>query len=142
MLWINRHAVAVVAVLVAVIGTVGVFLFARPTYQPAVTSKTVDMTTQVHYTIAQVRPAFAAQGILLVRRSGAGGTSYFSDKRPGQAGDSFLVTIFDPNATIGFCTVCAAIPYETRLGNLLVSYGGQDPALLGKIRAAVAAVKH
>ena len=38
--------------------------------------------------------------------------------------------------------VVAAIPYETRLGNLLVSYGGQDPALLSKVKAAVAAVKH
>jgi len=140
--WIYRHAVAVVAVAVALVGTAGVFVFAKPTYQPAVTSKTVDMTTQDHYTIAEVRPAFAAQGIVLIRRSGAGGTTYFSDKHPGVAGDSLLVTIFDPHAKVGFCTVCAAIPYEQRLGNLLVSYGGRDAGLLSKVRAAVAAVKH
>jgi hypothetical protein len=140
--WLGSHRIAVGVVAAALIATAGLFALARPAYHARVTEKLVDMRHEDHYRPAEVMRAFATQGIALVRVNHDGGTSFYKGRHLGPADDSFLVTLIDPNVTVGFETGTRKIGYEQRLGNLDVSFGWHDDTLVGRIKAAMKAVKH
>jgi hypothetical protein len=129
--------VAVSLVLVAVCATAGFFAFARPRYEPAVTSKTIDMSSREHYTALQVKSAFAAHGIALVERNSENGFTFYSNvRRLGAKDDGFLVTIYRPSMKISFGTTGPKPRFEKLVGNVDVYYGGLSPAFADRVAAA------
>jgi hypothetical protein len=139
--WLRTHLVALAVVLTALVGMAGAFAFARPKYQPRVSIQTVRMSSEPHYTAAQVTDAFAQQGITLLRRSSQSGTTFFADKRPGAKDDAFLVTVFSPGATVGFGTSDPKPLYEKRVGNVHVSYGGNSTTFAARVARAAANIQ-
>jgi hypothetical protein len=136
MLRLRAHLLAVVLVVAAVAGTAAVFLFARPEYRPRDTSVDVDMTTQSHYTGAEVVRAFATQGIRLVLRNRLDGLTIYSE--PGSGPSAFQVTIFPPTSSVSFPTGGVKAMFEKHVGNVDVSYGGHSTAFAARVAAATA----
>lgn len=60
-----RHVVGMLLIVSAVVATVGVFTFARPTYHPPNESKMIDFSRETYYAPAAVRRAFRTHGIAL-----------------------------------------------------------------------------
>ena len=143
MSWLSRHLIAVVVVCVAAASVGAVFAFARPTYHPT-TDKRVEMQGQRHYSVAEVKRAFAAHGIVFRHASRSGtaarGLTVLGDVKPGTRDDAFTVTLFGPESTVWFGPA-APQGYDARLGNLVVYYGWTNRAFLAKVKAAVADLK-
>jgi hypothetical protein len=138
--WVSRHVIAVAAVLVAVAATGGVFAFARPTYRPSSPYTLVNMNGQRHYTVAQVRQAFASHGLVInsVAKSDTGLT--ILDQRHGRIAPDWTISLFGTESTVSFGPkLDPAQGYESRFGNVAVLYGDPHPnqALLARIKAAV-----
>lgn len=126
----------------------GVFAFARPTYRPSSPYTLVNMNDQRHYTVAQVRQAFASHALRLDRqtRVGSGKHGFIVLTLPLQDGQapSFTVTLFGTEGTVSFGPkLDPAKGYESRFGNVGVLYGDPHPnqALLARIKAAVSDLK-
>jgi len=121
-----------------------VFVFARPAYHPSSPDTLVNMNDQPHYTVAQVRKAFASHALRLGRESRDGNAKHgfvvlSLPLHDGQA-PSFTVTLFGTESTVSFGPKLDSTQgYETRFGNLSVLYGDPhpNPALLARIKAAV-----
>lgn len=137
---VRRHAFAVGGVGASVLALASVFAFARPEYRPPGTV-TVDMAGQRHFSVAQVRHAFARRRITLVRRSTLRGTVFFGRASPPRV-DGFTVTVYDPRATVTFRSSHDSTVYERRVGNVDVFYGGDDRAFAARVEAAVEALRH
>ena len=133
-----RYPVSIAIVLVALLATIGVFLFARPQYRPAEQHE-IDMATRHHYTSAEVQRVFAAHGLPLTyaRHSGKG--------------DSYLLMLFEtpvPNPTSQLYVYLAgpatkvswgpedATSWEQRSANLQIHYGGANERMLAQVKAA------
>jgi hypothetical protein len=142
--WVSRHVVAVTVVLFAVAAMGGVFAFARPTYRPSSPYTLVNMKGQRHYTVAQVRQAFASHALRLARTSRDGnakhGMTFLSPALKGGHAPDFTATLFGTESTVSFGpNLDPAKGYESRFGNVSVLYGDPHPnqALLARIKAAV-----
>jgi hypothetical protein len=55
-----RHPLTLLMVLVAVVGTAGVFVFARPAYRPQYESEMIDFSKPHYHSPAEVRQAVDA----------------------------------------------------------------------------------
>jgi hypothetical protein len=135
---VTRNAI-VVALVSTVVAIGAIFCgFARPALLTS-GSVTVKMATRHHYAPAVVRAAFAAQGIVLLRRNvTSDGTVNFSGAHRGHADDAFLVTLFGASAMVQFGNAAPKPLYDARFGNLNVTYGGINGAFLARVKAAVA----
>jgi hypothetical protein len=142
MTWFRTQLAAVGIVLLALVGAASVLTFAHPTYSARVTSKTIDMSSESHYTSGQVTKAFAEHGIRLIRRKGDHGTIFFADMSLDRKDDGFLVTIFNPQAKVMFGTGYSAPKplYEKRVGNVMVGYGGHNATFAARVAAATEAI--
>jgi predicted small integral membrane protein len=140
--WIQRHAVAVAAIAAALSATAGIFVVARPAYHPRVTDVLVDMTKEDHYTVAEIRAAFARESLRLYVLSTENGIVNLSTQRHGPS--AFLVSIFAPTSKVDFTAPGVGVHalVERRVGNVMISYGGHDRALAARIEAAADALKH
>jgi hypothetical protein len=107
-----------------------------------VTDVVVDMAKEDHYTVAEVKDAFAAQGLRLHRLGGRDGILDLSTQRAGPA--DFLVTLFGPKRKVLLTAPGVGVhaPVERRLGNVLITYGGHDDRLTARIEAAADALAH
>jgi hypothetical protein len=138
-----RYPVSLALVLVALLATIGVFIFARPQYKP-VEQKTIDMATRHHYTSAEVQRVFAAHGLPLTYARHMG------------KGDNYLLMLFEtpvPNPTTqlyvdlaGPATKVSWGPqdktsWEQRSANLLIHYGGANERMLAQVKAAAAELR-
>ena len=143
--WVSRHVASVAVVLFAVAALGAVFVFARPAYHPSSPYTTVNMRDQRHYTVAQVRQAFAAHALWLPRTSANGnanrGLTVLSPTLRGGLAPQYTVTLFGTEATVSFGPKLEPQQgYESRFGNAAVLYGDPHPdhTLLARIEAAVA----
>jgi hypothetical protein len=142
--WVSRHALAVAVVLVAVAATGGVFAFARPTYRPSSPYTLIDMSNQRHYTVAQVRHAFASHGLPINSVTGSGDREsgiIILDQRRGRMAPDWTISLFGPESQVSFGPkLDPKSGYESRFGNVSVLYGDPHPdrAVLARIEAAVA----
>ena len=138
-----RYPVSVAIVLVAVLATMGVFLFARPQYRPA-EQKTIDMSARHHYSSVEVQRVFAAHGLPLTYARHMG------------KGDSYLLMLFEtpvPNPTSQLYVDLAGpaakvswgpedkISWEQRSANLLIHYGGANERMLAQVKAAASELR-
>jgi hypothetical protein len=121
----------------------GVFAFARPTYRPSSPYTAVNMNGQRHYTVAQVKHAFASHGLVInsVTRSGDRRTGLtILDQRHGRIAPDWTISLFGTESTVSFGPkLDPKNGYESRFGNVSVLYGDPHPnqALLARIKAAV-----
>ena len=134
-----RHPLTLLVVLVALLATAGVFVFARPAYQPEFESKTIDFSEVTYYSPASVRRAFAAEGIRLREASRVGGMLILSDT-PGQLTADALNVVVGPRTGSGSYGP-ELESYDERFGNVLVTYGGEDAQLVEQVEAAVDALR-
>lgn len=130
-----RHPLTLLVVLVALVATAGVFVFARPEYQPDYESEPIDFSKQHYYSPASVRQAFASEGIRLHEASRVGGMVILSTTPDRLTADA-------PNVVVGPRTGKGSYgpeleSYDERFGNILVTYGGGDERVLDRVRAAV-----
>jgi hypothetical protein len=138
-----RYPVSLAIVLVAVLATMGVFLFARPQYRP-VEQKTIDMSTRHHYSGVEVRRVFAAHGLPLTYARHMG------------KGDSYLLMLFEtpvPDSTTQLYVSLAGpatkvswgpkdeTSWEQRSANLLIHYGGANERMLAQVKAAASELR-
>lgn len=136
-----RYPISILVVLLAVIATASVFAFGRPEYHPRYESKMIDFSDVHYYSPATVRRAFAAEGIAL-RYSADGpgmGSAWLSNEpKPWQA--SALQVVIGPRKGKGSFGP-KLVSYDERFGNVMVTYGGTDETLRGRIDDAVAALR-
>ena len=141
---VARHLLAASIVLAAVVITGTVFVFARPQYRPAVTTKNYDMATRPHYTVRQVRAAFAAHGIDLryqhLLPGDHGASMWALSAVPATEADTshLNVSVFGPRAKVGWAITHQRL--ETIRGNVGATYDGSNDDVLRRAKAAVAAL--
>ena len=130
-----RHPLTLLVVLVALLTGGGVFVFARPEYQPDYESEMIDFSKQHYYSPASVRQAFAAEGIRLREASRVGGMIIFSTTPDLLTADALNVVVGPRMGRGSYGPVLES--YDERFGNVLVTYGGGDKRLLDRVKAAV-----
>jgi hypothetical protein len=141
-----RHAVVTSIVVVALVVTASVFVFARPRYVPEHQSKTLDMTKRHHVTVQQVQRAFRAQGIHLDYGGrlyeGAPGTWLVSLAAVPAPVDStnVQVSVFGPKSKVGWGETHSG--YEALFDNVGVTYDGSSDDVLRRAKAAVADLRN
>jgi len=138
-----RYPVSLALVLVALLATIGVFIFARPQYRPAV-QRTIDMSTRHHYTSAEVQRVFAAHGLPLTYARHMG------------KGDSYLLVLYEMpgiNPTTQLYVHLAGpatkvdwgpkdeTSWEQRSANLEIHYGGPNELMLAQVKAAASELR-
>ena len=119
---------------------VAVFAFARPEYRAADASEMIDFSTRHYYSPDTVRSAFAEQGIRLRVTSTFYGLVSLSNVRPPVRAEALQVNVGPRTSTGSWGPELE--PYDERFGNLLVTYGDDDEALLEKVEAAVVALRY
>jgi hypothetical protein len=134
-----RHPLTLLVVLVAVVATAGVFVFARPEYQREYQSEMIDFSKQRYYSPATMRRAFAAEGIRLREASRSRGMLILSNTPRQLTADALNVVIGPRTGTGSYGPELE--PYDERFGNVLVTYGGDDAQLLERVSAAVDALR-
>jgi hypothetical protein len=135
-----RHSVAIGVVLAAVAATAGVLVFARPEYHPPYESKMIDFSKERYVSPATVRQAFAAHGIRLVVGDAPGkGTAWLCNERVPCMADALQVMV-GPRTGRGSWGPKLE-PYDERFGNVFVTYGGHDEALLKRVQSAVSQLR-
>lgn len=137
-----RHLLATTMVVAAFAIVAAVFVFARPQYRPYET-KNYDMATRPHYTVREVREAFAAHGVDLRYQSllpGANGAWMVSLAAvPFPVDVSHLnVSVFGPRAKIGWNTSHQRL--EAIRGNVAVTYDGRSGDVVRRAKAAIASL--
>jgi hypothetical protein len=135
-----RHLVGVLLIASMLLVTVGVFTFARPQYHSPNESKTIDFSKEGYYPLAVVKRAFAAHGIVLhPGASPAPGFAWLGGGPPPFPAASLQVLVAPHNGRGSWGPKLE--PYDERFGNVFVSYGGHDDALLRRIDAAVSDIR-
>ena len=134
-----RHPLTLLVVLVALLTGAGVFVFARPEYQPDFESEMIDFSKQHYYSPASVRQAFAAEGIRLREASRVGGMIILSTTPDRLTADALNVVVGPRTGRGNYGPELES--YDERFGNVLVTYGGRDRRLLDRVKAAVAVLR-
>jgi hypothetical protein len=134
-----RHPLTLLVVLVALLATAGVFLFARPEYRPDYESEMIDFSKQHYYSPSSVRQAFAGEGIRLGETSRVGGMIILSTTPDPLTADALNVVVGPRTGRGSYGPELES--YDERFGNVLVTYGGDNERLLGRVKAAVDALR-
>jgi hypothetical protein len=134
-----RHPVPFLVVLTALLVTSGIFVFARPQYEPRYASEMIDFSKRRYYSPGTVRRAFAAEGVRLEVASRFSGMLTLSDAPRPLTADTLQIVIAPRNGSGSWGPKLE--PYDERFGNVLVTYGGTDAKLLLRVEAAVAALR-
>lgn len=134
-----RYWISLAIVGSLVVATAGLFVFARPGFDRERGSEMVDFSEVRHYSAATVRAAFASHGISLREASRFGGFVTFSTETRPLRADALQVVVGPPSGAGSFGPELE--PYDERFGNVLVTYGGSDAALVERVDAAVDALR-
>jgi len=129
-----RYRISAAVVLGALAGVSAVFLFARPVFRPQYESEMIDFAQRDYYGPQRVRQAFEARSVRLRYRTGFAGFLSFSNT-PSFTADSLQVNIAPRTGKGSWGPRLEA--YDVRFGNIFVSYGGDDRALLQRVQSAV-----
>lgn len=134
-----RITLAIVAVALA---TTGCFLaFGLPRVpNPSEDQRQVDFARVHHYSMALVRRTFAAHGIELRYSIKDLFVVWLTDVRPPVPDSGLYILVATKRSKGASWGPKPAGEYDQPVGNLLVHYGGHDPAILARVKAAVAAL--
>ena len=130
-----RHPLTLLVVLVALLTAAGVFVFARPEYQPEDESELIDFSKQHYYSPSSVRQAFATEGIRLREASRVGGMIILSTSPDRLTADALNVVVGPRTGRGSYGPRLES--YDERFGNVLVTYGGEEERVLDRVKAAV-----
>lgn len=138
-----RYRVSLAIVLVALAATGGFLGLGLPRVPNNDNQRPVDLAHVHHYSAALVRRTFAAHGLELRYSIKDLYVVWLTDIRPPTpVPDSALYVLLptkrDRSVSWG---PKPAHEYDQPVGNLLVHYGGHDPAILAKLEATVAALQ-
>jgi hypothetical protein len=135
-----RYRFTLAIVLAAVAATAGFLAFGLPR-KNAPNQRTVDLAHVHQYSPAVVRRTFAEHGIRLRYASDPGVMPIWLSATPLPVPVGGLYV----NVVEGMRSVSwgpkPAHQYDQPVGNVLVHYGGSDPATLAAVKAAVAALR-
>jgi hypothetical protein len=134
-----RRPLTLLVVVVALLAGAGVFVFARPEYQPDYESEMIDFSKQHYYSPASVRQAFATEGIRLREANRVGGMIILSTTPDLLTADALNVVVGPRTGRGSYGPELET--YDERFGNVLVTYGGKDKRLLDRVKAAVAVLR-
>ena len=135
MSFVARHVAAILIVLAGCLAALGVFAFARPQSHPLYESKMIDFSKQYHYSPSIVRRAFLARSVKLYAGDSpdVGMATFSSD--PTFHAAALQVMVGPRTGTGSFGPKLES--YDERFGNVMVTYGGHDEQVIGRIKAAV-----
>ena len=131
----NRHPVPVLVALAALLAAAVVFAVVRPEYEGQYDSGMIDFSTQHYYAPSTVRGVFASRRIKLFAGEQPAPGAFTLSGDPRFFADALQVQVGPRTGTGSWGPKLE--PYDVRFGNLLVTYGGHDEQLLGRVRAAV-----
>jgi hypothetical protein len=135
-----RHPISSGVVFSALLATAFVFTFARPQFHPAIEVENINLGREPHSSVADVRAAFAAEGISFDHTSGGPDvtTTWLGVGPPPWADASLYVIVFPEKGVLGLGHGdWEDAVFERRVGNVLVHYGGADEFTLGRVKAAL-----
>jgi hypothetical protein len=136
MAFLLRYPISLVVVFGAFLATAAVFAFARPEYHPPYESKMIDFAKVHYYSPSAVRRTFAEHGIRLYAGAAPGkGWAWFGHGPAPFPADSLQVMVAARRGKGSWGPKLE--PYDARFGNVFVSYGGRDSALLTRVKSAV-----
>ena len=131
-----RYPLSIIVVAAALVATGAVFMFARPQYHPPNESKMIDFSKVDYRSPGAVRSAFADHGITLHAGAAPGkGWVWFGGRPAPFPADSLQVIVAARRGKGSWGPKLE--PYDARFGNVFVSYGEHDPALLARVKSAV-----
>jgi hypothetical protein len=132
-----RYRISLAIVIAALATVAGVFALARPGYDPERGSEMIDVAEMDRVPLTDVRAAFAKQGLPLRYEYGDRDVLMLSSQSGPLSTDTFYVYyVAKRSGRIGWGPELED-GWEKRFGNLLVHYGGEDEAMLARVRAAV-----
>jgi hypothetical protein len=129
-----------VLALVAVLAATGAFLSYALTRPLDPDQRTVDLARVHHDSVADVRRAFAAQGIRLPHVTDDGVVVWLSVMRAPVPDSSLYVLVGGRTGTMSWGPK-PRTGYDETMDNLLVHYGGGDARTLAAVEAAVASLR-
>ena len=135
---VARYPVAFVTLLAACALLAAELTLARPQYHPRYESKMIDFSKQRYYSPALVRRTFAAKGVQLRLTTRFSGITMFNTV-PVPRADALHVLVAPRTGTGSWGPKLE--PYDERFGNVMVTYGGRDVALLDRVKTAVASLR-
>jgi hypothetical protein len=131
----SRHPIPVFVAIAALVATAIVFVGARPESDSQRGSTMIDFSTEHYYSPNIVRAIFASRRIKLYAGEQPAPGTFALSGDPRFFADALQVQVGPRTGTGSWGPKLE--PYEERFGNVLVTYGGHDEQLLGRIRAAV-----
>jgi hypothetical protein len=133
-----RHLAGALLICTALVGTAGVFTFAKPVYSPPNASKTIDFSKTDYFSPRLVHAAFARHGIVL-RGIKQDGFELLSNRKPPWPAASLQLAIAPRHGKGSWGSKLET--YDERFGNVFITYGGHDENLLRRVEAAVADIR-
>jgi hypothetical protein len=137
-----RYPISASVVGSALLAAVCVFAFARPQFQPAIEVENINLAQEPHHSVADVRVAFAAEGIVFDHIVREQDSTAWVGVGPSPWADTSLYVILFPeqgNLGLGHGDWEGGV-FESRVGNALVHYGGSDERTLERVQAVTASL--
>ena len=132
-----RYRVSLAIVIAVGAAVAGVFGFARPEYDSERGSKMIDIAELHHYPLADVRAAFAKHGLPLRYDNAPSEPLWLSSEpRPWSTGTFYVHYVASRTGRMSWGPELDGA-WEKRLGNVRIHYGGDDEAMLARIKSAV-----
>jgi hypothetical protein len=135
----TRHPVSLTIVVAAAAATAAVFTFARPQLESAPGTEMVNLAEKDYISPYAVRAAFAAEDLALQYTTRFGSFLILHSDPPPQTAEKLSVVVGARTGRVSFGAKYNA--YDERFENVMVSYGGSNEALRGRIKLAVATLK-
>ena len=144
MVLVRRYPVSLAAVVLAALATIVFFAVARPRYQPAIEIENVDLARQTHYSVADVKAAFAVEGIELAdaQQGSVDGITMLGAGAWPWGDKDLVITVLPEKGTLGIGHGdWENEGFEQRVGNVIVQYGGRDTDVMQRVERAIATLQ-
>lgn len=137
---LTRYPVSLAIILAAATAVAAVFTFARPQLKSEPGTEMVNLAEKNYISPSAVRAAFAAEGLPLRYTAGSPPLLVLHSDPPPQTAEKLSVLVGARTGLVGFGAKYNA--YDERFENVMVTYGGDDEAMLAQIKASVATLKN
>jgi hypothetical protein len=129
---VERFPVAVGLAVGLLVAVTGIFVLSMPAYHSPIDRTMLGTSSQLHYTVPEVRRAFRVRGLTLPSSNAA-----LNGVTVAAADPTLYVFVAKEKIDPGPRDPAA---YERRIGNVLVHYGGTDKGVLARVKAVASAL--